>query len=66
MKTPTKRKYIHVQLIDGNLFIYADDNLRGQKITFKELDNECLVAEGQLNFSCSIPTKDLERDLIRP
>ena len=45
MENNMKRKYIHIELIDGSLYIYSDNKKRGSKLTLQDMDTECLVAE---------------------
>lgn len=40
-----KRKYIHILIQYGQLYVYADDSKHGQKISLDEIDNECLIGE---------------------
>lgn len=52
-----KRKYLHVEILDGTLHIYSDDRRwRGDKLTtLEELDYECAVGEVDENICITIP-----------
>lgn len=52
-----KRKYLHVEILDGTLHIYSDDKrCRGDKLTtLEELDYECAVGESNENICITIP-----------
>jgi len=55
----TKRKYIHVEVIDRTLYIYADDTSWGGKtLTLKDMDIKCEVSEQGKKIHVKIPLED--------
>jgi len=52
-----KRKYLHIEIIDGELYIYADNKLHGAKtFTLEDIDSECNVGSVKRDghFACSL------------
>jgi hypothetical protein len=45
-----KRKYLHIETINGDLFVYADDKShRGTIISLDDMDDECNMSETKKN-----------------
>ncbi len=39
-----KRKYLHVEVMNGILYVYADDKAWGAKtLSLEQMDNECMI-----------------------
>ena len=55
-----KRKYLHIETIDGSLYVYADDKRHsGDKlVTLDEMDDECDMGETKDNFLLTISTRE--------
>lgn len=54
------RKYLHVEILDGGLFVYIDDKKRGQTYTLEDLDEECNITyDLSKNLNITIPIKSL-------
>ncbi len=52
------RKYLHVELLNGALFVYVDDKKRGELYKLEDLDNECMITddlEKKIVISVNIP-----------
>ena len=55
-----KRQYLHVQIIDGSLHIYADDKRwpKDKLITLDDMDSECNMADVDEEICFTIPINE--------
>lgn len=63
MKLIMKRKYLHIQIIQGSLHVYADDKrwAGDRLVTLEEMDSECnmhAIEEGDVLLS--IPLNEFQ------
>jgi len=56
-----KRKYLHVEMSDGSLFVFADNKQRYDEgyeaVTLEAMDMECRVSNVDEDYKCTIPLK---------
>lgn len=54
-----KKKYLHIELSNGNLSVFADDKSWGDEtFTLDMMDRECLVNSDKPYIKIKIPLKD--------
>jgi hypothetical protein len=60
-----KRKYLHVEITDGVLYIYADDRSHGGKpFSLNEMDNQCDAGMVEEGLHIKIPLKDFKNEIV--
>jgi len=54
-----KRKYLHIEIRDGSLYVFSDDKTwKGKKLTLEDMDTECNITDTNKRVHFYIPLED--------
>lgn len=56
------KKYIHIENVEGELYVYADNTKRWKVITLQELNQECFLGNGRFSLKVSSLIEDVFLD----